>query len=87
MNRVERIRHLLQSLQPTLLEVIDDSHKHLGHEGAKSGAGHFTVKIASPLFMDKTRIQCHQLVYQAVDEMIKGEIHALAIHVIDNNKR
>ena len=81
MSRVERIQQLLQTLQPTQLEVIDDSHQHVGHAGAESGGGHFTVKIASPLFVGKTRIQCHQLVYQAVDAIMGGEIHALAIQI------
>ncbi len=81
MSRIERIQQLLQTLQPTQLQVIDDSHQHVGHAGAKSGGGHFTVKIASPLFVGKTRIQSHQLVYQAVDAMMSGEIHALAIQI------
>ena len=49
--RVEAIRGLLQSaFAPSALEVIDDSHRHAGHEGAKDGRGHFTVRLVSPAF-------------------------------------
>ena len=82
--RVIKIRELLTTaLQPTQLEIIDDGSKHIGHVGAESGAGHFTVIIASTAFNNKTRIQQHRLVHDALKSMLEDEIHALAIKIVD----
>ena len=81
--RGERITQLLtDALHPTHLTVTDDSSLHHGHAGAAEGAGHFTVAISAPSFAGQSRIQCHQQVYQALSEMMDGEIHALAIRVL-----
>jgi len=80
--RIEKMQHLLQSLNPSQLEIVDDSHQHIGHPGAKSGAGHFTVKIACSDFEGKSMVACHQLIYRALDEMIGPDIHALSIKII-----
>lgn len=78
--RLERMHQLLSdALSPTALEIIDDSHKHVGHAGAASGAGHFTVKIIADAFSGKLPLQCHRLVYAALDEMMPEHIHALSI--------
>ena len=79
MNRIERIRDALAVLQPTLLDVVDDSHKHAGHEGARDGRGHFTVRIVSPAFAGKAPLARHRAVYAALGEMMQADIHALAI--------
>ena len=80
MNRVERIRAALQAaLQPDALEVVDDSHKHAGHEGARDGRGHFTVRISSQAFAGKPPLARHRAVYAALGEMMQTDIHALAI--------
>jgi BolA protein len=78
-NRIERIRDALAVLQPTLLDVVDDSHKHAGHEGARDGRGHFTVRIVSPAFAGKAPLARHRAVYAALGEMMQTDIHALAI--------
>lgn len=70
---------LLHALSPTFLEIQDDSHLHVGHPGAKSGGGHFTITIASPHFLDKTPIACHRLVYAALEGLIGKEVHAVQI--------
>ena len=72
---------LTVTLQPTHLEVIDDSQDHIGHAGSAGGAGHYTVVVASPLFAGKSKIQTHQMIYAALDGMIGPEIHALRIQV------
>lgn len=74
-------RRLRDTLQPTALEVIDESWQHAGHAGANgSGFGtHFRVRIASPLFAGKTRVACHRLVYDALREFIDQGVHAIAI--------
>lgn len=68
-------------LQPTRLEVIDESYQHAGHAGANgTGFGsHFRVRIASPLFEGKSRVARHRLVYDALQEFIDQGVHAIAI--------
>jgi BolA protein len=78
--RVARIRSALEAaLSPSLLEVGDDSHLHAGHAGAASGGGHYSVKIVSDRFHGLRLVMRHRLVYDAVAEMMRAEIHALAI--------
>ena len=70
---------LTRALQPVELDIIDESAKHAGHAGAASGGGHFIVNIVSPAFENKTLIQRHRLVYNAVGDIMHSEIHALSI--------
>jgi BolA protein len=70
---------LREAFTPQKIEVRDDSHRHAGHEGAKGGGGHFTVSIISLRFQGKSSVQRHQMIYQALGEMMKKEIHALSI--------
>ena len=80
MSRLERIRSALETaLQPASLEVLDDSHKHAGHEGARDGRGHFTVRIVSQAFAGKLPLARHRAVYAALGDMMQTDIHALAI--------
>lgn len=79
MTRIERIREALAALQPVTLDVIDDSYKHAGHEGARDGRGHFTVRIVSPVFAGKASLARHRAIYAALGEMMQTDIHALAI--------
>ncbi|WP_431112346.1 BolA family protein [Variovorax paradoxus] len=75
---------LRQQLQPTALEVIDESSAHAGHTGANAeGYGtHFRVRIASPLFEGKPRVARHRLVYDALQVFIAQGLHAIAIEVL-----
>lgn len=75
----EITRRLETALQPTSLEVIDESHKHVGHAGARDGRGHFHVRIASGQFAGLRSLQCHRLVYEAVGDLMDTDIHALSI--------
>ena len=77
--RAERIRGLLAALDPTLVELADESHLHAGHAGAASGGGHFRLKIVSPRFEGLRLVMRHRLVYDSVHDMMHTEIHALAI--------
>lgn len=72
---------LRERLQPSRLEVIDESYQHAGHVGANSsGFGtHFRVRIASPLFTNRGRVARHRLVYDALQDFIDQGLHALAI--------
>ena len=79
-SRVQRIERLLRErLAATDVQVIDESHKHRGHAGAAGGAGHFRVTVVSPRFAGLSLVASQRLVYEAVGEMMDGEIHALAI--------
>jgi len=79
-DRVTMIRERLSNaLDPEQLEIIDESAKHAGHAGAASGGGHFIVQIVAGAFRDKSLIQRHRLVYDAVGDIMHREIHALSI--------
>jgi BolA protein len=76
---------LRADLQPTELQVIDESAAHAGHAGANAeGHGtHFRVRIASGLFAGKNRVSRHRLVYDSLQNFIDQGLHALAIEIID----
>lgn len=77
--RMAMIRDRLNNaLSPVSLEIIDESHKHAGHASA-GGAGHFIVKIVSNDFEGKSLIQRHRMVYDAVNDLMQTEVHALSI--------
>jgi BolA protein len=74
-------QRLQDVLQPSRLEVIDESAAHAGHAGANgTGSGtHFRVRIDSPQFAGKSRLGRHRLVYDALRDFLDGGVHALAI--------
>ena len=76
---------LRERLNPSMLEVLDESAHHAGHAGANgSGFGtHFRVRIASPLFTGLRHIARHRLVYDALQEFMAAGVHALAIETVD----
>ncbi len=77
---VEDIRERLQATFPDgRIEVVDDSHKHVGHAGAAGGAGHFSVRIESARFEGLRTVARHRLVYDALHDWMPHRIHALAI--------
>ncbi|MGH8235257.1 MAG: BolA family protein [Rhodanobacteraceae bacterium] len=71
-----RVR-LRDAFAPSTLEVIDESHLHIGHAG--EGTGHFRVRIVSDVFAGKTHVEQHRLVYGALAALMGHGIHALAI--------
>jgi BolA family transcriptional regulator, general stress-responsive regulator len=78
--RLARMRELLTAaFAPRSLEVIDDSHKHIGHAGARGGQGHFSVDIVSDAFAGMGAVARHRAVYAALGAMLQSDIHALAI--------
>jgi len=79
MSRIEQMRTLLAALHPSQIDIIDDSHKHAGHEGARSGGGHYTLQIVSGEFAGKSTLARHRMIYSALGEMMKQDIHALNI--------
>jgi BolA protein len=77
--RITLIRDCLErELTPDSLEIIDDSHHHVGHASARGG-GHFTINIVSPIFQGKKPLARHRMVYAALKDAMQNEIHALSI--------
>ena len=76
---VENRTRLEAELSPLSLQVEDESHLHVGHEGAKGGLGHFRVLVVSDKFQGQSPIKRHRLVYQAMGDLMQTDIHALTI--------
>ena len=78
--RIAAIRERLEAaLDPLELEIIDESHKHVGHAGARDGRGHFHVRITTARFLGLPALKRHRLVYDAVGDLMETDIHALSI--------
>jgi BolA family transcriptional regulator, general stress-responsive regulator len=75
----QKMRENLAVLQPMRIEIADDSHKHAGHAGARSGGGHYRLSIVSAQFIGKSTLARHRMVYSALHEMMQQDIHALNI--------
>jgi BolA protein len=76
---VQRLRTRLQALDPLVLQIEDESARHAGHEGAKSGGGHYRLHLVSQRFAGLPRLARHRVVYDAVAEMMQREVHALSM--------
>lgn len=70
---------LRDKLSAVAVEVIDESHLHAGHAGARSGGKHFRVTVVSAAFEGKSRIERHRMVNAALGDLMKQAIHALAL--------
>ena len=80
MERTDMIRErLTEVLSPESLEVVDRSHEHAGHEGAKGGGGHFDVNIVADAFAGMNSVARHRAVYEALGDAMRAEIHDLSI--------
>jgi BolA protein len=79
MNVAHSIEQKLAALQPSRLELVDDSALHAGHEGAKGGGGHYRLTIISEQFSGKNTVARHRMIYAALGPMMRQQIHALAI--------
>jgi BolA family transcriptional regulator, general stress-responsive regulator len=82
-SRVQRLHDkLVARFAPLELEIEDESHHHAGHAGAAGGQSHFRVRIVAEAFRGVSPVARHRLVYAAVDDMLKTDIHALAIEAL-----
>ena len=79
------INNRLSILDPSMLEIQDDSVAHAGHKG-NGGGGHFNIKIVSSQFLEKSQIMRHRLIYQALADLMPHKIHALSILAIAPNE-
>lgn len=87
-DRPDLIRQELETqFAPTELLIKDQSHLHAGHAGAKDGKGHFDVTIVSVAFDGKNRVQRHQMIYDALRDLLQTDIHALSIKAFTPSER
>jgi len=78
--RIARMRELLVAgLDPSALDIVDESHKHAGHAGARDGRGHFRLRIVAAAFAGLPQVRRHQRVYETLGTMMQTDIHALAL--------
>lgn len=71
---------LTEALAPTVIEVVDESHLHAGHVGARpEGETHFRVIVVSEAFAGRSRLERHRMVNAALAEQLAGPVHALAV--------
>lgn len=82
MSRLEAMRSRLAALNPVSIDIIDESARHAGHAGARDGGGHYVLRIVSAQFIGKNTVARHRMIYSALGEMMKREIHALKIEAI-----
>jgi len=86
--RLAAIRRALEErFDPTELKIKDQSQLHAGHEGAKDGKGHFDVTIVSTAFEGQNRIARHRMVYDALTDQFRTDIHALRIKAFTPSER
>jgi intracellular septation protein len=86
-NRAQRLRERLESrFAPAQLTVEDESHLHEGHAGAAGGQSHFRIRIVAEAFRGISSVARHRLIYAAVDDLMKSDIHALAIEASPPDK-
>jgi BolA protein len=77
-------RKLTERFAPSRLEIVDDSHRHVGHAGHPGGAGqggetHFSVTLVSVVFAGMGRVARQRLVYETLADELAGGVHALSL--------
>lgn len=80
---IEIENRLQSTLKLNALEVIDESHFHIGHAGAEDGKGHYKVVLQGHCFDGLSLIKRHKLIYGALGELMQTKIHALSINIIE----
>jgi BolA family transcriptional regulator, general stress-responsive regulator len=81
-NVPQEIRDRLAVLQPQAIDIEDESARHAGHAGAKGGGGHFRLRIVSTAFAGKSTLVRHRMVYDALAELMRRDIHALSVSAL-----
>lgn len=72
---------LSAAFHPSFIDIKDQSHLHVGHPGSKGGGGHYQLTIQAEVFQDKPLLTCHQLIYQALGDLMGKAIHAIGITI------
>jgi BolA protein len=79
----EMLARLSSALSPTRIELIDDSEQHRGHGGHNpAGESHFTLRIESPAFAGRSRVERQRMIYAALGDLMRERVHALSIKAI-----
>ena len=87
-DRKGRIQSLLEdAFSPREILVKDQGHLHAGHAGARDGKGHFEIRIVADAFAGKSRIRRHRMVFEALEDMMQTDIHALSVHAFAPDER
>jgi len=74
------LARLNSALSPSSVELIDDSEQHRGHGGYNpAGESHFSLRIESPAFVGKSRVQRQRMIYAALGDLMQARVHALSI--------
>ncbi|MCB1893746.1 MAG: BolA family transcriptional regulator [Rhodocyclaceae bacterium] len=79
---IEKMKQRLASLSPSEITIGDDSALHAGHAGARDGGGHYRLRIVAECFDGKNTVARHRIVYDALGDMMRNEIHALVIQAL-----
>ncbi|KAI8061437.1 bola domain protein [Gongronella butleri] len=73
---------LIEALEPTILETVNESHLHAHHSAMKGNTNketHFKVTVVSDKFQGKTLMQRHRIIYGLLDDELKQGLHALTL--------
>jgi len=76
----EMLARLNSALSPTAIELVDESEQHRGHGGYNpAGESHFSLRIESPAFIGKNRVERQRMIYTALGDLMRERVHALSI--------
>ena len=82
------LARLNSALSPSDIELIDDSEQHRGHGGYNpAGESHFTLRIESPAFAGRNRVERQRMVYAALGDLMRERVHALSIRATAPGER
>jgi BolA family transcriptional regulator, general stress-responsive regulator len=74
---------LKKALNPTILELEDESFRHAGHSGSNSeGESHFNLLIVTDAFEGVARVQRQRMIYDILADEMKGRVHALSLKTL-----
>jgi BolA protein len=73
---------LTETFAPAEVEVVDESHRHKGHPGARDGRGHFRVRVVTDSFAGLGSLARHRAIYAAMGELMTTDVHALSIEAM-----
>lgn len=76
-------RTLTEAFLPQRLEIIDESHRHVGHAGARpEGETHFRVEIVAAAFAGRSRLDRQRMVNALLADLLAGRVHALSVRTL-----